>query len=110
MQAFIGPEFEFDLSRNVFNPMVWRGREGWAQWMQEAGEVWLPPKITVVRLEEVDEARVFSAIVVENVGRESGVSTTMPFWQVWTFADGLVTRVVNFNDEASGLVAAGLDA
>src|SRR5688572_22487375 len=92
----IPPDFEFDVSSNVFNPAVWKGREGFSKWMEQASEVWLPPKITVVAMEELDEERLFSAILVENVGRESGAAVTMPFWQLWTFREGQVVRVKHF--------------
>ena len=104
----IPDDFEFDVSANVFNPAVWKGREGFRRWMDEASEVWLPPKVTVVAMEELDEDRLFSAILVENVGRESGVATTMPFWQIWTFRGDVVTGVTHFNEEGPARAAAGL--
>jgi ketosteroid isomerase-like protein len=108
MLARIPPDFEFDVSSNVFNPAVWKGPEGFATWMEQASEVWLPPKITVVAMDELDEERLFSAILVENVGRESGLAVTMPFWQIWTFRGGDVMRVKHFNEEGPARAAAGL--
>jgi ketosteroid isomerase-like protein len=110
MLALIPEDFEFDVSANVFNPAVWKGPEGFSTWMEQASEVWLPPKITVVAMDEIDEDRLLSAILVENVGRESGVATTMPFWQLWTFRDGNVVGVKHFNEEGPARAAAGLDA
>jgi ketosteroid isomerase-like protein len=107
--ALVTPDAEFDVSNNVFNPAVWKGSEGFAGWFEQAGEVWLPPKIKVLGVDELDDGRLFSAILVENVGRESGVAVTMPFWQVWTFRDGLVSRVVHFNEEGPARREAGLD-
>jgi hypothetical protein len=60
-------------------------------------------------MEELDDGRLFSAILVENVGRESGVTTTMPFWQVWTFRDDVVVRLEHFNEERPARAAAGLE-
>jgi ketosteroid isomerase-like protein len=108
MIALGAPDFEFDMSSNVFNPAVWKGREGFLTWFEQASEVWEPPRITILSLEEVDDERVFTAILVENVGRESGAATTMPFWQLWTLRDGLVTRVVHFTEERTAREAAGL--
>ena len=108
MLALGAPDFEFDVSSNVFNPAVWKGREGFLTWFEQASEVWEPPKINVVSLEELEDERVFTAILVENVGRESGAATTMPFWQLWTIRDGLVTRIVHFSEERPAREAAGL--
>jgi ketosteroid isomerase-like protein len=110
IQELLAPDFEFDLSSNVFNPAVWKGRDGFAAWFEQASEVWLPPKISVLSVEEVDAGRVLCAILVENVGRESGVTTTMPFWQVCTLSDGRVSRVVHFTEERLARAAAGLDS
>jgi ketosteroid isomerase-like protein len=108
IQELLASDFEFDVTSNVFNPGVWKGREGFARWMEQAGEVWLPPKIRVLSADELDDERVLCAILVENVGRESGVATTMPFWQLVTLRDGLVVRVVHFNEEAPARRAAGV--
>ena len=60
-------------------------------------------------VEELDDGRIFSAIDVENVGRESGVAVTRPFWQVWTFRDGKPVEWTYFGeDRAAALEAVGL--
>jgi ketosteroid isomerase-like protein len=109
MLALLAPEFELDVTDNVFNPAVWKGQEGAASWLEQASEVWLPPTVTVHSLEELGDGRIFAAIDVTQVGRQSGIEVSNPLWQVWTFRDGLVSHCEHFRDEASGRAAAGLN-
>jgi ketosteroid isomerase-like protein len=108
MLALLAPEFELDVTTNVFNPAVWKGQEGATTWLEQASEVWHPPKVDVLEIEELDGGRVFTAVEVEQVGRQSGLRMTNPLWQVWTFRDGLVAHCTHFSDEASARRAAGL--
>ena len=51
-------------------------------------------------------------VLAENVwharGRRSGIEVEVRLWSVWTLSDGRATRVVQYEDRAEALEAAGL--
>ena len=108
MLALLTPDFELDVSRNVFNPAVWRGEEGAREWLRQTQEVWQMPTYDVERVVELDDGRTLSVVVLEGRARLSGVNMQIRLWHLWTIRDGLVERCAHFNDEASALRAAGL--
>jgi ketosteroid isomerase-like protein len=108
MLRVLAPDFELDVSQNVFNPGVWRGEDGALEWLRQTREVWDTPSYEIERLDELDDERVLSAVAIQGQAVRSRLQLTVRVWHLWTIRDGLVVRVAHFNDEASALRAAGL--
>jgi ketosteroid isomerase-like protein len=84
VDEFLHEDVEFDLSRNVLNPDVYRGH---------AEFVKLVAAIEVV-----------TGITIRGKGTGSGVPAEMPLFQVWDLRDGKVARVVGgFRDRAEAM-------
>jgi ketosteroid isomerase-like protein len=102
------PEIELDLSRNVFNPDVYRGHAGIERWRSSAEDVW--DDLNGVLDEIIDAGdKVVAAVTMRGKGRESGVEVTMQVFSIWTLRDSKVVRVVGgYRDRSEVLEAAGL--
>jgi ketosteroid isomerase-like protein len=108
MPELLDPEVVIDLSRNVFNPDVYRGYDGVKRYVQAVDEMW--DKFEA-RIEEVIDAgdTVVTATRISGVGRGSGVQADMQLFQVVTLRDGRVLQVTGgYRDRAEALEAAGL--
>ena len=105
----VAPDIEIDLSRRVFNPETYRGLDGLIRMNDELREVWAEWEVIPERIVAAGD-RVVSIEAVRGLGRGSGLETKGRYASIWTFANGLVTRVeVGFEpDEALKVV--GLDA
>jgi ketosteroid isomerase-like protein len=102
------PEIEYDLSRNVFNPGVYSGREGLERLVVEIEEMW--DDLHGVTEEIIDAGdKVVSAVVMSGKGKQSGVEVNMRIFQVWTLRDSRILRVVGgYRERSEALAAAGL--
>ena len=100
------PEVEIDLSRNVFNPDVYHGHAGVETYVRAVEEVW--DNFRVVPMEFIDTGdRVVTGVTLHGKGKESGVDVTMQLFNVWTFRESKVVRVVGgYRDRAEALAAA----
>ena len=80
-------------------------RELWADARRIFGEFMNVP-------EQVFDAgdRVVAFVRVEGVGRESGVAVTARIAHVYSFRDGMVSRVESFEDRDEALRVAGIEA
>jgi len=108
MTELLDPEVVIDLSRNVFNPDVYRGYDGVKRYVQAVDEMW--DKFEA-RIEEVIDAgdTVVTSTRISGVGRGSGVQADMQLFQVVTLRDGRVLQVTGgYRDRAEALEAAGL--
>jgi ketosteroid isomerase-like protein len=104
----LDPNAVLDLSRNVFNPDVYRGVEGFKRWVENVDEVW---ERFEAELEEIVDGadRVVSAVRMSGRGRGSGVEVDMRVFQVWHFREGKLVRLTGgYRDRAEALEAAGL--
>jgi ketosteroid isomerase-like protein len=101
------PDFELDLSRNIFNADVYRGHAGIERFMSVVEDVW--DNFHVVLDELVDAGdTVMTALTMRGKGKESGVEVDMHVFQVWTLRDSKVVRVVGgLRDRSEALEAAG---
>jgi ketosteroid isomerase-like protein len=105
---FADPDLEIDNSRLVFNPDVYRGREGAERWQRETEEVWDELRLTPVELIDAGD-NVMVAVTVQGKGKGSGVEVNMPLFAVWTFRDAKVVRVAGgYRERSQALEAAGL--
>ena len=102
------PDFVLDLSRNVFNPDLYRGVDGIRLFFERVDEMW--DELEVSPEEIIDaEDRVVVATRLKGTGRD-GVQVEMLVFQVWEFREGKVVRLTGgFRDRAEALKAAGLE-
>ena len=104
------PEFVFDFSRRLVDPVVLRGldealafffsqaREEWEDW-----PAWEPQEVI-----DADD-KVVAHIRTSARGKGSGVEVEAYVWNLWTFRDGkLVGHTYFGDDQAAALEAAGL--
>jgi hypothetical protein len=99
-------DVEIDLSRNVFNPDVYRGHAGVERYVQVVEEVWEDFHAVPVEFIEVGD-NVVTAITIHGKGKESGVDVTMEVFNVWTLRDSKVVRVVGgYRERSEALEAA----
>jgi ketosteroid isomerase-like protein len=104
----LDPNAVLDLSRNVLNPDVYRGVDGFRRWVENVDEVWerLEPE-----LEEIIDGddHVVTAVRMSGRGRGSGAEVDMRVFQVWQFREGKLLRLTGgYRDRDEALEAAGL--
>jgi ketosteroid isomerase-like protein len=104
----LDPDVEIDLSRNVFNPDVYRGIAGFQRMVSVVDDIW--DHFRVVTHGFVDAGdHVVTEVTISGKGRESGVDVSMQIFQVWTFRNSKVVRLVGgYRDRAEALEAVGL--
>jgi ketosteroid isomerase-like protein len=101
------PDLVFDLSRNVFNPGVYRGLDGVLAFLQQADEMWDRLEVRPDEFINGGES-VVAAVRISGRGRE-GIEVGMQTFAVWLLREGKVVRVTSgFRDRAEALEAAGL--
>jgi ketosteroid isomerase-like protein len=102
------PEVEIDLSRNVFNPDVYRGHAGVERYVSAVEEVW--EHFRVAPTEFIDTGdHVVTGVTIHGKGRGSGVDVTMQLFNIWSFRGPKVVRVVGgYRDRSEALEAAGV--
>ena len=104
------PEFVFDFSRRLIDPVVLRGRDEMRAWMErerqmsEGGHVGFEPK------ELIDAGdKVLALVRVSARGKASGVPVEAHVWAVCRFSDGKLVEWTYFGDDrAAAFEAAGL--
>jgi ketosteroid isomerase-like protein len=106
MLPLIDPDAVLDLSRNVFNPDVYPGHDGFRRWLETVDQVWddLKPRA----IEFIGEAgdHVVTAVRISGTGRGSGVEAGMEVCQVWTLRDSRIVRMTGgYRDRAEALAA-----
>jgi ketosteroid isomerase-like protein len=104
----LDPNVEIDLSRNVFNPAVYRGISGFEQMVSVVDDAW--DDFRADAYEFVDAGnQVVAALTVEGKGPGSGIEVSMQLFQVWTLRYSKVVRIVGgYRDRRGALEAAGL--
>jgi ketosteroid isomerase-like protein len=103
----IAPDAEIDMSRRVFNPAIFRGRDGWTRLNDELREVWKEWRVSPERFLDAGD-HVVSVQTARARGRGSGVETELRYASIWTLLDGRVTRVQVGLDLDEALKAVGL--
>jgi ketosteroid isomerase-like protein len=104
----LDPDVEIDLSRNIFNPHVYRGHSGVEEWRRVVEDVWDDFRSVLEELIDAGD-NVVAALTIGGKGRESGVDVKMRLFNVWTLSDSKVVRLVGgYRDRAEALEAAGL--
>ena len=104
----LDPDVELDLSRNIFNPDIYRGHAGIERWRDVVDDVWEDFHGKVEDLVDADD-KVIGSFTMGGKGKESGVEVTMRIFSIWTFRDSKIVKVVGgFRDRAEVFEAAGL--
>jgi ketosteroid isomerase-like protein len=110
LHDLIDPDFEGDLSRNIFNPDVYRGFAGIERWLGGVEDMWEDFHVVPTELTDVGD-NVIAAVTVSGKGKESGVEVQMRLFAVWTLRNLKVVRTIGgLRDRAEALEAAGLSA
>jgi ketosteroid isomerase-like protein len=105
------PEIELDLSRNVFNPSVYRGYSGLEQWASAVEDVWDDFRGVVEEIIDAGGDKVVAAVTLHGKGKESGADVRMQVFSIWTIRDSKVVRLVGgYRDRTEVLEAAGLSS
>jgi ketosteroid isomerase-like protein len=105
---FLDPDVEFDLSRNILNPDVYRGYAGLERLVGVIEDVWGDFHIEPQELIDAGDC-VVARLRVSGKGRGSGVETEMHVFNVWTLRQGKVVRLAGgYRERAEALEAAGL--
>ena len=101
------PAFVLDLSRNIFNPDLFRGTDGIRLFFERVDEMWDELEVNAEEIIDGDD-RLVVASRLKGVGRD-GVKANMLVFQVWEFREGKVVRLTGgFRERGEALKAAGL--
>jgi ketosteroid isomerase-like protein len=101
------PDVEIDLSRQVFNPAVYRGHDEVRTSIGDVREAWETFKVTPREFMDAGEL----VLVTETVnarGRGSGVEITSETASTYRLRDGKITHVTVYPDRSEAFEAAGL--
>ena len=108
IDAVIHPDAVFDVSRNVFNPGVHHGIDGFRGFAEQIDEMWENFEAIPEELNDAGD-KVVVAHRISGTGRVSGVETEMLLFAVVAFRDGKILRYTGgFRDRSEALEAAGL--
>ena len=104
------PEFIFDFSRRLIDPVVLRGRDEVRAWMERERQIWEGDHVGYEPKEVIDAGdKVLALIRISGRGKASGVEVEAYTWNVLTFRDGKPVEQTYFGDDrAAALEAAGL--
>jgi ketosteroid isomerase-like protein len=102
------PNVEWDLSRRLIDPEIYRGRDGIQKFFEQQDEAWAEaPKMEAERLIDAGD-NVVAFVRVHGRGRGSGVEVGTRIAQLWTIQEGKAIRLVYYGDRDEALEAAGL--
>jgi ketosteroid isomerase-like protein len=111
VRALWDPDVEFDVSRDVWGPLVggghYRGLEGVRTWMLDLYSAWDRMDLDCEELIDAGEDQVISVLRVHGWGRLSGIEVEYHPAGIWTLRDGKVVRVIWFANREDALEAAG---
>ena len=96
------PDFELDVTERVFNPATYQGEEGLRRFFAEVDELWDSMDLKVERLVERDD-EVLALLLVDIVGRGSGLKLQDRIAQHWTAREGKLVRMRVRADHAAAL-------
>jgi ketosteroid isomerase-like protein len=101
-------DFEWIVPEPLDGRSVWRGREGFLDFIRTWTEQFEDWSIRVERLIDAGEDRVVALTRQTATGKESGVPVELNVGQVWELEAGRWTRVTNYLSHAEAFEAAGL--
>jgi ketosteroid isomerase-like protein len=101
-------DFEWIVPTPLDGRSVWRGREGFAEFVRTWTEQFEDWSIQVERVIDAGEDRVVVLTRQSGTGHASGVPVELNLGQVWELEEGRITRARNYFTHAEALEAAGL--
>ena len=87
---------------------IWRGREGWVEFIRVWTEEFDDWSLQIERQIDVGDGRVLSLMRQSGTGKQSGVPIDVHFGQIHEVKDGRVIRLSVYTSHAEALEAAGL--
>jgi ketosteroid isomerase-like protein len=106
--GIVADDFEWILAGPFEGRTVWRGREGWVEFMRAWTEQFDGYSLRVERLIAADDGRVVALMRQLGTGKESGVPVEWDTASVCELEGGRIIRTTNYNSHAEALEAAGL--
>jgi ketosteroid isomerase-like protein len=97
-----------DRARTARGRSVWRGREGFVEFIRTWTEQFENWPIRVERLIDAGGDRVVALTYQSATGKESAAPVELNLGQVWEIEGGRLARVTNYLSHAEALEAAGL--
>ncbi len=107
LRELFDPDVRLDMSRRVFNPVVYEGYAGLAQWARDITEVWASFEATVERFADAGDL-VVAIVRRRGIGRESGIAVEDHSASIWTLRDGRVVEIRTEFEPAEALAEIGL--
>ena len=104
----VAEDFEWILDEQISGQSVWRGREGFAEFIRTWTAEFDDWSIRLERLIDAGNDRVVALTVQTATGKGSGVPVDMYIGQVVELEDGRQVRLTNYLSHAEALEAAGL--
>jgi ketosteroid isomerase-like protein len=108
--ALVSPQFVFDFSRRLINPVVLRGPDQVSAFAEHEMQVWEEDRVSWKPKELIDAGdRVLAFILTSGRGKTSGVQVEAHVWNMWAFRDDKPIALTYFGEDRAGaLDAAGL--
>jgi ketosteroid isomerase-like protein len=104
----VADDFEWIVSTPLDGRSVWRGREGFVEFMLTWTEQFDDWSIRVERWIDAGKDRVVALTRQTATGKGSGVPVELNLGQVWEFEAGRVARAWGYLDHKEALEAAGM--
>lgn len=105
----ISPEATYVTTGLPGQPKVVRGPEGYREafgWLLDMFDDW-----TLAAREFIDAGdKVATEFTLSGRGHQSGIESSITFWQVWTVRDGKFVHGQGFTSREKALAAAGLQS
>jgi ketosteroid isomerase-like protein len=107
--GFLAPDFELHQSSSIIGTAgIFRGADAFRDSLAELDEAFEDMKFEPERVLEAPGGEIVALIHTHGRGRGSGVEADNHIAWVWTFRDGLATRLVIYEEQAEALAAVGL--
>jgi len=106
--AAVADDFEWIVPTPIDGRSVWRGREGFAEFIRTWTEQFDDWSIRVETWIDAGEDRVVALTRQTATGKGSGVPVELNLGQVWEFETGRLARTRAYLTHAEALEAAGL--
>jgi ketosteroid isomerase-like protein len=104
----VADDYEWIVPTPLEGRSVWRGREGFVEFIRTWTEQFEGWSIRLERVIDAGEDRVVALTRQSATGRESGVPVELNLGQVWELEEGRMIRARNYFSHAEALEAAGL--
>jgi ketosteroid isomerase-like protein len=107
--GFLHADVELVPMRAVFEGMVYRGADGFREFLDDMSEDWEDFRLEPDELREIDDARVLVLGRIQGRGKASGMEFEAPAAWVCELQDGKVTKVQFYAHEEAAQDDLGLE-